>query len=571
MIMDPKAWIQGDLLNIARVRKFYQFQSRLLQASFSTLFGAKLQELHLQLSYALVSSAAPNKRVPDVVGLITRAQASSASAATANEISQLGQFVCNGHSAQLQENGILAYAQKVTELDIQVLEEVRQDICEGMDAFDILKSTEMASMSDKRQLVQLSAYLLSVLERVAYRLETFFTRLAKESIYQPRLEKNPARTRWNVLRRRINDGSFFSLTRETTFDDTGAAFRSAKNNEKDILFCDVISQAKQRIEAQPAKKQAEWTDLASTPNRLAEAHTARAGADAKASSSHDRHVARKALRSMALFMDENNQSIKRLSQLPAHLNLEELVKTYEKHEDRTKDRPAVPLKHQQTQLIEASHHRYASQSSASSGHGSGISLRNYSLARKESPLTWRPTNRSISSGVGLPSNPTPSAQFSTYRSTPEDTAGMAGIPLPLKLNTRSRPNSRTRTAITQPRCRQQSGAPLVQDPRMPADIVSERSYDGRQTSIASPHHRVLGNESRLSASGSPSSSTEEPRLAMFQEMTPPSHILNSQLLAQMQKENEIILRANRKVPGENAGPGPAVIGEHGRAGRMVSV
>jgi hypothetical protein len=565
MIMDPKSWVQGDLLNIARVRKFYQFQSRLLQASFSTLFGAKLQELHLQLSYALVSSATPNKRVPDVIGIITRAQASSASAATANEISQLGQFVCNGHGAQLQENGILSYAQKVTELDIQFLEEVRHDICEGMDAFDLLKSTEIASMSEKRQLVQLSAYLLSVLERVAHRLETFFTRLAKESMYQPQLEKNPAKTRWNVLRRKIHDGSFFSLARESSFDGETLPFRSGKNDGKDIMFYDVISQAKKRLEAQPAKKQAGKTDLSSAPKRLAEAHTARADADAKASSSHERHVSRKALKSMAIFMDENDQSIKRLSQLPAHLNFEQLVETYGKQQDRTKGQPPVPAKDQQIAFREALHRRYESQNSVSSGHGSGASSRDYSPARKESQLARRPTTRSISSGVGLPSNPTPRAQFSTYPSTPEDTAGMTGMPLPLKLNTQSRSSSRNRIAVTPSGSQEQ----LVPDSRTPIDSLSQRSHDSRQTSTPSPHRRLLSNDSQPNASGSISSATKKTGPALFQS-TQPSHVLNSQLLAQMQRENEVILRANGKGMRDNVGPGPAVEQRGGR-GRMVLV
>jgi hypothetical protein len=565
MIMDPKSWVQGDLLNIARVRKFYQFQSRLLQASFSTLFGAKLQELHLQLSYALVSSAAPNRRVPDVVGIITRAQASSASAATANEISQLGQFVCNGHGAQLQENGILKYAQKVTELDIQFLEEVRHDVCEGMDAFDLLKSTEIASMSDKQQLVQFCAYLLSVLERVAHRLETFFTRLAKESIYQPQLEKNPAKTRWNVLRRKIRDGSFFSLARESSFDGGALPFRSGKNDGKDIMFYDVISQAKRRLEMQPAKTQTGAKDLASAPKRLAEAHTARADADAKASSSHERHVSRKALKSMAIFMDENDQSIKRLSQLPAHLNFEQLVETYGKQQNRTEKRPPVPAKEQQPTSKAALHHRYGSQNSVSSGHSSGASPLDYSPARKESLLARRPTNRSISSGVGLPSKPTPRAQFSTYPSTPEDTAGVTGMPLPLKLNNPSRSSSRTRTAVTQSGSREQS----VPNSRTPIHSLSQRSYDSRQTSTPSPHHRLLSNNPQSDASGSISGATKKTGPALLQS-TQPSHVLNSQLLAQMQRENEVILRANGKGLGENVGPGPAVEERRGR-GRMVRV
>ena len=38
---DARTWFQGDLFNMGGVRKFYQFQSRLMQNGFSTLFGAR--------------------------------------------------------------------------------------------------------------------------------------------------------------------------------------------------------------------------------------------------------------------------------------------------------------------------------------------------------------------------------------------------------------------------------------------------------------------------------------------------------------------------------------------------
>ena len=39
ILKDSKVWFSGGLFNIGGVRKFYQFQSRLMQNGFSTLFG----------------------------------------------------------------------------------------------------------------------------------------------------------------------------------------------------------------------------------------------------------------------------------------------------------------------------------------------------------------------------------------------------------------------------------------------------------------------------------------------------------------------------------------------------
>lgn len=59
------------------------------------------------------------------------------------EISEVGQFVCNSSkSARFHENGILRYAQTVTELDVSFLEQVRDEIALGMDAFDMIASMD---------------------------------------------------------------------------------------------------------------------------------------------------------------------------------------------------------------------------------------------------------------------------------------------------------------------------------------------------------------------------------------------------------------------------------------------
>lgn len=46
ILQDSKIWLDGGLLNIGGVRKFYQFQSRLVQNGFSTLFGVSNKRQH---------------------------------------------------------------------------------------------------------------------------------------------------------------------------------------------------------------------------------------------------------------------------------------------------------------------------------------------------------------------------------------------------------------------------------------------------------------------------------------------------------------------------------------------
>jgi hypothetical protein len=58
----------------------------------------------------------------------------------AKEIAQIGQFVYNSQSVQFHENGIIRYAQTVAELDVGFLEQVRKEVCLGLDAFDVVEN-----------------------------------------------------------------------------------------------------------------------------------------------------------------------------------------------------------------------------------------------------------------------------------------------------------------------------------------------------------------------------------------------------------------------------------------------
>jgi hypothetical protein len=107
MILESSViWFQGELFNMRAVRRFYHYQTRLLQNGFSTLFGSKLQELYLKISFTLASASSSSSptRLPDVLGAVARAKGSTVAVISSNEISQIGQFTSNSESARLHEH-----------------------------------------------------------------------------------------------------------------------------------------------------------------------------------------------------------------------------------------------------------------------------------------------------------------------------------------------------------------------------------------------------------------------------------------------------------------------------------
>lgn len=79
------------------------------------------------------------------MGIVARAQSSTASATAQSEVAQIGEYVCDSSTAQSLEKSIIQYAQAVTELDVRFLEQVREEICIGMDAFELAMSMKGAS------------------------------------------------------------------------------------------------------------------------------------------------------------------------------------------------------------------------------------------------------------------------------------------------------------------------------------------------------------------------------------------------------------------------------------------
>lgn len=343
ILENSKVWFSGGLFNIGGVRKFYQFQSRLMQNGFSALFGAKLQEIYLKLSFSLASSGAPNIQLPDVVGIITRAQSSQDAAVASKEVSQIGEFVCNQSStAQFHENGILSYAQTVTQMDLTFIEQVLDEACTAMDVFD-----KLATMEDtnSRKLMKLSVFLLSILERIAKRLEGFYGSLARESIYHPEAEYNPARSRWNMLRRKIKDGSFFTLAQMPQLNNDGGSsvFRTPGKGNDTVDFSHVFASVQRSLQTAPSVKGQSNRGRSnhSEPGRLADAHTARAATSSSAASTFETREQQNALNRMSIFVRDNRASINRLSRMPADYDYAKLMATYGEEQPPVPDVPPL--------------------------------------------------------------------------------------------------------------------------------------------------------------------------------------------------------------------------------------
>jgi hypothetical protein len=280
---------------------------------------SKLQELYLKISFTLAnaSSSSGPTRLPDVLGIIARAKGSNEAVTATKEISQIGHFVCDSDSARHHEKGIIAYAQKSVEFDMDFLEAVREEACAGMDAFDTVM--ELEAQSETQRITACAAFLMQVLERMANRLEGFYAKLARHSVFQPEMERNPARARWNILKRKIRDGSFFILARQATM--TNMPTFNNHRAQQGIDFDHVINHIQNSLNS--------TTTSSSARNMsLTEQHAIRAQNTSSGTSAYEHHQNGTALKAMNQFMDTNKRAIRRLSRLPQELNMEQLMQAY---------------------------------------------------------------------------------------------------------------------------------------------------------------------------------------------------------------------------------------------------
>jgi hypothetical protein len=95
----------------------------------------RLHELFLQLTFNLVSTSEGGNDFPDVMGIISRARSSPAATAAQRGLAHVSEMVRKNEMGQAFEEGILEYSKNVTALDLQFLEQIRDEICKGLDGF----------------------------------------------------------------------------------------------------------------------------------------------------------------------------------------------------------------------------------------------------------------------------------------------------------------------------------------------------------------------------------------------------------------------------------------------------
>lgn len=187
--------------------------------------------------------------------------------------------------------------------------------------------------SDDQRVAVLSSFLMQTLERMAKRLEIFYAKLAQYKVYQPDIERNPARARWNLVRRKIQDGSFFILTQEAVLG-AAPAFIPAQRQNAGVDFDAVMS----RVQA--SVRNASHTKP--HPQSLNAMHMARASAPPMETSAMAAYDNTMAVRAMSTFIDKNMRAIRRMSKMPSMpMTFEQLQATVEQQEQQQQQQAAM--------------------------------------------------------------------------------------------------------------------------------------------------------------------------------------------------------------------------------------
>lgn len=271
--------------------------------------------------------------------------------------------------------------------------------------------------------LKLASFLLTLLERIAARLEAYYATLAQESIYRPEIENNPARTRWQNVRRKISDGSFFILAKPASLSDS-ADFTSDSQprfgpNQANVDFAQIFASTQETLQSSPQAPALQTENESSEPKRLAEIHTARAAENAHAPSSFETQQQEDALKRMSAFINANMSSIRRLSRLPTSYDINDVMAAYDNAMARTTStsRTASPA------LTTRSHHKAPSSISNSSQQGLRSQTNTPPLPAPQA-LRFNTRTPTLESNIPLHYRQTPLPQLQTqvemvYRQAPQ--------------------------------------------------------------------------------------------------------------------------------------------------------
>lgn len=158
-LQDQDQWFKTGMFDMCMVRKLYQFQSRFMENIIDQLFGARyrpvlfvsncrLREIYLKVSTMLLSSR--SCFCPDIIGVVTLAQTSKAATRSRNKVAKLGEFLSCGITVEDLSEGIVLYSRAVTELEVKFLEQIRDELCLGIEAFSALELQQLKPGSEKQ-------------------------------------------------------------------------------------------------------------------------------------------------------------------------------------------------------------------------------------------------------------------------------------------------------------------------------------------------------------------------------------------------------------------------------------
>jgi hypothetical protein len=177
----------------------------------------------------------------------------------------------------------------------------------------------------------MASFLLSRLKRIAALLEECYVSLSYESINCPEIENHSARTKWNNIRRKLLNGSFFVLAEPLSLSNTGSFATDLQTHSMlNVDFAQNLASVQHMLQYNPQNQQAFFKEMLPQPRRLADMHTPRAAEDLQAPSTFETQQQDAALKRMSKFITTNISKIQRLSRLTFHYDSNGVMAAYGK-------------------------------------------------------------------------------------------------------------------------------------------------------------------------------------------------------------------------------------------------
>lgn len=440
------------------MHSFLRAQLRLLQNGVSSMFGVLLQELHFRTAFAHISRSRPDGVIADAMGIIARVRGSNSVAVAAKELQTFESISRSSKPSLVQAKGAIQYAQAVTEVELNLLERVGDDVRAAVD------NLQNSSAINE----QVTSKLLSVLKQVAHRYQTFWEQLSLESVGSSSLHETDLQWGYDIAQKPTPTGSAATATVAcgAHLFSTSAPSVYAPSIDPSVNFAHLVDQAMQTVNE-------ENMVAAYTGNRKREQKSSPQFSRAILQGTvyptvHDEYHRSKAVKALASFLGSSETSIKRLSQLPTDLSFAYIMATY------GKNAPSAVA--------------HARSSSAARSVLRTMDSQSGSETPRPRLIRRRPNNSSISSATSQNLFSSPDA------GTPETAGSTTSSPMPLQLTLRSRERSASKTS-----------GPHI---RLAKDLFSA----SRKSSVALPTMPLAQTLAPCAADMPPTKGTQSPAL-----------------------------------------------------------